>query len=224
MIERLSSTEDAIVIVGAGGHARELYGALHHADLPCVGMLDDGHPVLDVMNRIGATHLGKVRDLPKFATRRGFLIGIGSGTVRRSIDTQFDDCLTADPFVHPHASVDLDVRMQPGSVIFAQATVTTNIDIGRHTHVGRGAAIGHDTVLGDYVTVMPLAAISGSVVIAEGATVGTGAVIRQGQTIGRDATVGAGAVVVSDVPPGATFVGNPAKSIEKGSTRTFTPS
>lgn len=46
--------------------------------------------------------------------------------------------------------------------------------------------------------------------IGDGAWIGIGAIVLKGVTIGRDARVGAGAVVTSDVPPGASVVGNPA--------------
>lgn len=44
-----------------------------------------------------------------------------------------------------------------------------------------------------------------------GASIGAGAVILPGVTIGESAMIGAGAVVTKDVPPGAVWVGNPAR-------------
>jgi maltose O-acetyltransferase len=46
--------------------------------------------------------------------------------------------------------------------------------------------------------------------------IGIGAIILKGVRIGRNARVGAGAVVTRDVPPDATFVGNPARPAEPG--------
>ena len=48
------------------------------------------------------------------------------------------------------------------------------------------------------------------------AAIGTAAVILPGLTIGEAAVVGAGAVVTTDVPPGATVVGNPARIVRSG--------
>ncbi|MBV8652174.1 MAG: sugar O-acetyltransferase [Alphaproteobacteria bacterium] len=45
---------------------------------------------------------------------------------------------------------------------------------------------------------------------------GGGAIILPGVTIGDDAIIGAGSVVTSDVPPGATVAGNPARRISRG--------
>lgn len=56
-------------------------------------------------------------------------------------------------------------------------------------------------------------------IVKRGASIGAGAVILCGVTIGEWAMVGAGAVVVSDVPAGATVVGNPAKIIKMQNNR-----
>ncbi len=52
--------------------------------------------------------------------------------------------------------------------------------------------------------------------ICRGASIGAGAVILPGLTIGAGALIGAGAVVTKDVPPGETWVGNPAHRIDGG--------
>jgi acetyltransferase-like isoleucine patch superfamily enzyme len=58
------------------------------------------------------------------------------------------------------------------------------------------------------------AVIAKPVVIEDDTWVGIGAIVLKGVRIGRGARIGAGAVVTSDVPPGATFAGNPARLIE----------
>ena len=44
--------------------------------------------------------------------------------------------------------------------------------------------------------------------------IGANAVVIEGVRIGRNAVVGAGAIVISDVPPNAVVVGNPARVIK----------
>lgn len=57
--------------------------------------------------------------------------------------------------------------------------------------------------------------------IETGASIGGGATLLPGVLIGAGATVGAGAVVTTDVLPGATVVGNPARVINQTSVRDF---
>ena len=47
----------------------------------------------------------------------------------------------------------------------------------------------------------------------EGATIGAGVILLPGIEIGEGAMVGAGAVVTSNVPAGATIVGNPGRKL-----------
>ena len=49
--------------------------------------------------------------------------------------------------------------------------------------------------------------------VCRGASIGAGAVILPGLTIGEGAMIGAGAVVTRNVPPGETWVGNPARPL-----------
>ena len=105
-----------------------------------------------------------------------------------------------------------------GSVLSAFVDVTNNIQVGRCCHINTYTYIGHDCVIGDYVTFAPRVSCNGNVHIGDHAYIGTGAILKQGTkekplVIGEGAVVGMGAVVTKDVPPGVTVVGNPAKPL-----------
>jgi acetyltransferase-like isoleucine patch superfamily enzyme len=89
--------------------------------------------------------------------------------------------------------------------------LTTNVSLGRHVHVNQGVTIGHDTVVGDYATLNPAAALSGNCVIEDEVLVGAQSCVLQGLTVGHGAVVGAAACVVRDVPAGLTVKGVPAR-------------
>lgn len=52
-------------------------------------------------------------------------------------------------------------------------------------------------------------------IVEDNVSVGAGCVILPGLLIGQGAVIGAGAVVTKDVPPGETWVGNPAKCADR---------
>lgn len=200
----------AVVIVGAGGHGREVLQVLRdEGRAEFLGFLDDREPDPDLLSRIDARWLGPVAQLADLPEDVEYVVGIGSGAVRQAIDAQAGD-RGAYTLVHPWASVGPDVALSPGVVVFAFATVTTNIRLGRHVHVGRGCAVGHDSTLEDYVTLFPLSSVSGNVHLKPKVTVGTTASIRQGLRVGDGTTIGSGAAVVTDLPPGVVAVGVPA--------------
>jgi sugar O-acyltransferase (sialic acid O-acetyltransferase NeuD family) len=106
-----------------------------------------------------------------------------------------------------------DVAVGEGALFSPWTTLTSNIRIGVHFHCNLYSYVEHDCVIGDFVTFAPAVRCNGNVTIGDGAYIGANASIKQGLTIGTDAVIGMGAVVVSDVPAGATVVGNPAREL-----------
>ena len=53
--------------------------------------------------------------------------------------------------------------------------------VGRHVIVMTPASLGHDVVIGNFVTIFPSVAISGYVFIEDDVTIGVGAVIGNGR-------------------------------------------
>ena len=112
------------------------------------------------------------------------------------------------------------VSIDPGSILCAFTTLTSNIKIGKFFHANLYSYVAHDCLIGDFVTFAPGVKCNGNVVIEDYAYIGTGAIIKQGSairplTIGEGAVVGMGAVVTKSVKSGDVVFGNPAKSIKR---------
>ena len=112
------------------------------------------------------------------------------------------------------------VSIDPGSILCAFTTLTSNIKIGKFFHANLYSYVAHDCLIGDFVTFAPGVKCNGNVVIEDYAYIGTGAIIKQGSairplTIGEGAVVGMGAVVTKSVKAGDVVFGNPAKSIKR---------
>lgn len=75
--------------------------------------------------------------------------------------------------------------------------IAHNVIVGRHSLVIANAMIGGSTVIGDYAWVSPSSAL------------------RDQINIGEHAVVGLGAVVTKDVPDHETWVGSPARPLDK---------
>jgi sugar O-acyltransferase (sialic acid O-acetyltransferase NeuD family) len=209
---------EPIIIVGCGGHGREVLGIIRaiNAVSPdtwdVLGFADDApsEENLKRVARLEVDFLGSLSTLESHSER--YVIGVGNPNARESIARRITRYkIEPAVLVHPDATVGELNELGPGVVLFAGARVTTNVKLGKHVHVNQNSTIGHDTVLGDFVSINPLAAVSGECVLETGVLVGTTAAIRQQIRVGAYATIGAGACVVKDVPPHCVVKGVPAR-------------
>ena len=106
------------------------------------------------------------------------------------------------------------VEIGEGTIICAHTILTVNIKIGRNVIMNLNGTVGHDAVIGDYVTMYPDANVSGITTVGDCTELGTGMQVIQGVKIGSGSIIGAGAVVIRDIPDKCTAVGNPAKPIK----------
>lgn len=205
-----------VVLVGGGGHASDVlaaYEAVSRADgmpHPVIGYLaDDDSGGHRFANR-GIARIGVVKDY-RWCGATHHIIALGWPDARRQMSERIQGA--ADIIVHPTAFIPPAVSIGEGTVVLGLSIVSELARIGRHVYVSHGVLIGHDTVIGDFASLMPGASVSGDVIIGEGATIGANATVLEGLKIGSGAVIGAGAAVIRDVPAGATVVGNPARQL-----------
>ncbi|MEZ5653833.1 MAG: serine O-acetyltransferase [Burkholderiaceae bacterium] len=101
------------------------------------------------------------------------------------------------------------------------------VQIGRRVFIdhGMGVVIGETAVIGDDCTIYQGVTLGGTSLergkrhptLEAGVVVGAGAKVLGPFTVGKGAKIGSNSVVVKAVPPGATAVGMPARTVESQS-------
>jgi sugar O-acyltransferase (sialic acid O-acetyltransferase NeuD family) len=209
-----------VVILGAGGFARETYWAFledneEKKKWNVLGFVDD-NPKLHGTEQCNIPVLGGFDWLEQNSDKNYEVIcGVGNPRSRKAIASYATDLgLNFCILVHPNARISRWVELGAGTIITAGTILTTQIKIGPHTIVNLDTTIGHDTLIGAYCNINPGCHISGCVKIGDGVYFGTGAVIVHGKSVGDWSVIGAGAAVGIDIPSHVTAVGVPCRVVK----------
>jgi sugar O-acyltransferase (sialic acid O-acetyltransferase NeuD family) len=211
-----------VIVLAASGLAREAMAAMP-PDVTFVGVLDDD---ADMLGR----QVGGVRVLGDIDSALGypdasFVIAAGRGAARRRIRARLALLgIAEDRFARvlaPGVTVPDNSSIGAGSIVLASVVITSDVQIGRHVVIMPGAILTHDDVVDDYATLCAGVALGGHATVGEAAYVGMNASVRERATVGADAVLGMGSALVTDLPPGETWAGVPARPLQtaRGSRR-----
>lgn len=210
-----------VIIIGAGGHAREALDMLltnqrQRSDVEPVGFIDEnpanhgriinGLPVLGDFQWFEGINLDEIRVIcaigdPKVTQRLVYKA--------QQLGLQFINVISPTAYISPHS------RIGKGVIIFPYVVINTGVVIEDFVTVNVAATISHDSFVGKYSNINPGAHLAGSVNIGEGCYIGMGAKVIQGVSIGAWSVIGAGAVVIHNIPANVMAVGVPAKVIKE---------
>lgn len=196
-------------IIGNGGFGREIYQSMTKEEQnKTVFFVDDEYYQQSMDNTL---------PLSKFnETIYEVIIAIGDSKVREDIVKKLSKTTKYFTFIHPSSQIlSEDVEIGEGSVICAGCILTTNIKIGKHSHLNLLTTIGHDNKIGEYFTTAPGAKISGNCHIGNHVYFGTNSSVRQKINICDNVVIGLNAGVVKDIKESGVYVGVPVKKIKK---------
>lgn len=207
-----------LIIVGAGGFGREVYGwALSDAscgdEWEVAGFIDDNPAALDGFEYTVSV-LGSI-DAHQPAGDELFVCAIGAPSVKRALcekllarGAQFTSV------VHATSLVGANVQLGRGVVLCPYSVITCDSRVGDFAAINCHSSVGHDVTIGAWVTLSGHCDVTGQTEIGEMAFLGSGARILPLKRVGARATVGAGSVVISHVADDEKVFGNSARAFE----------
>lgn len=208
-------TSSRLILLGAGGHARETYALLVAAGIGdrFVGFAEDNAPAGKRIFGFPVFHTEEVAKTDPAET--SLCAAIGSPARRRLIEYFEAKGYQFVTLWHPSAQRGLNVEVGRGTMVAANTVLVADVVIGNHVVLNVGAIVSHDSSVGDFTTISPGACLNGRVHIGAEVFVGSGAIFIPDVSVGDRAVVGAGACVTRDVEAGTTVAGVPAKVIRR---------
>ena len=209
-----------LVLIGAGGFGREVATLVEVINsvkpaYELLGFLDDGPQYHDGMMINGYPWLGKHDWILNHKEDTVCTCTVGTprikGILQRELMEQgvtFETLIAKGSFISPHTEIG------PGCVIYGWVSISVNCKLGAGVLLNQNVTVGHDTVIGDYTSVMPTTGVSGCCTIGKEVCIGGHVFITPGRKVGDNAKIAAGSIVFSNVKAGTTVLGNPAKRMK----------
>lgn len=201
-----------IVIIGASGHGKVVADIARKNGYKEIVFLDDDESIRECG---GYAVIGKSSDAFQYMDS-DFAVAIGNAEIReRFFNKLIADDVHIVSLIHPNAVISENVEIGKGTVIMAGAVINPDTHIGDGCIINTCSSIDHDCRISDFVHVSVGAHVAGSVLIGTRTWIGAGATVSNNVEITRDCIIGAGAVAVKDVEISGTYIGVPARLVNK---------
>jgi len=205
-----------ILIVGAGGFAREVYywanDAFSKEKYRIKGFLSYNQKDLEGVN-IKADIVGN-DDNYKIEKNDRFIIAIGDIDIKkRAVSRLKKRGAKFISLIHPTALIIPTAKIGEGVVICPYCLVSDNVQLDDFVMVNAYAICGHDVKVGKYCILAPYSVVAGSGILEDEVFLGIHSTVIPGKKVGYKAKVSANSVVMRDVPLKQLVLGVPGKNI-----------
>lgn len=209
-----------LLIVGARGWGREVYGAATHTkayrngEYDVKGFLDSKTDALDGLKGNYPPIICSPEDY-QVQFNDIFFIALGDSKWRKHyaelIEQKGGSFLT---IIADEAKINSTSTIGEGSYISCWSIVSDNVYVGKHAIIHSFCTLGHDAKVSDYSTLLDSVFLGGGAEIGCMSTLNPKSMIIPHKRIGNNVSVGAASVVTRNIKDGLSVFGNPAKKME----------
>lgn len=202
-----------LCIFGAGGFAKEVYWLAKQCGKEVAAFIDiqDGGILCDGVQIRSEKYFHPINHTA--------VVAIGNPKLRKKVAEQIiaqHSNTIFETLISPSANLmSNSIVIGAGSVICANCIITCDVNLGDHAQLNLATTIGHDTKTGPFFTTAPGVHISGKVIAGDCVYFGTNASTVEDISICDNVIIGAAACVSKDIIDSGTYVGVPAKKLEK---------
>lgn len=203
-----------IVIVGAGGFAREirdlLPDCLPESEYRFKGFLGKDQGVGEDADVAKLTLADPESYQPEANDR--FVLAIGNMDARkRTVEALLSKGGQFVTLVHPTSLVSKTAQLGAGVIVYPFAVVSNETVVGDYAKLNYYASAGHNVTIGKYCLLAPYATVNGFSVLEECVYLSTHSTIAPVVTVGERSKVSANSAVMRDVPANCLVHGVPGR-------------
>lgn len=209
-----------LVIYGAGGFGREVAWLVerinnNHVEWNVLGFIDDVKTEMYGKTINGLSVLGGKEWFDTHKDEVYVTCAMGKSQSRHKIYSSLEllSHVKLATLVDPSVLMADTSSIGEGSIVCCGSRIMTNVTLGKGVVLNTGSAVGHDSVLDDYCTLLTNVMISGTVKIGENVEIGSGAFVLEFKTVGRDIIIAPLSSVLTDITASGIYAGNPARRI-----------
>lgn len=189
-----------IIIIGAGGFAREVYQWITDKYSPDAvkGFLSPNKD--DLKGFLPEKHIIGTEDSYQFTSEDRCVLAIGSPKLRKVISHKvISRGGLFMNYTHPTAIVSPRAKLGEGVVICPFSLVSPNAVIGNFSVLNFYCSVAHDAVIGNFTVMSPYSTLNGFAETGEGVFLGTRVSIAPSVKIGSWSKLSAGLALTKDV-------------------------
>lgn len=203
-----------MLVVGAGGHAKEVLDSLHKSGIPLeeISFYDDTDSCKeDIFGRFKI--IKSIEEAKIYFDRAGrqFCLGIGNPIFRQHLLSKFKMIEGEFYPIFDKSSIVSEYATFINVDIMSFAFVGPDSYIGEYALINSRVNIHHDVNIGAFTEISPMACILGGASIGKFCQIGSGVTILSKVNVGDNVVIGAGSVVTKDISDNSLAYGVPAK-------------
>jgi sugar O-acyltransferase (sialic acid O-acetyltransferase NeuD family) len=196
-----------LIIIGAGGHGKSVaWVAKTTKKWKNIYFLDD--------HTYNGQVIGILADRVKYKDH-DFFIGVGDNKLRKELYLLLKKEGYSLPSIISPSSDITSAKVGDGSIIMNRCFINVETIIQEGVIINNQVLIEHDCLISSFVHISPSVNVAGSTKIGELTWIGIGSNIIQNLDITNNVIVGAGSTVIESIQKPGTYVGAPARLVNK---------
>ena len=195
-----------LAIIGAGGHAKEVYSSYTKSDLKNKYNFSGFFIDTDIFNQLLFDY--KVQKITELNPLDHILhIAIGDIKTRKKLYFQFKELgFNFLSIIDSKSIIDPNTKLGESSFVGPNATINIDCEIGVSNIINSGVIISHETNIGNFNNISPGVIICGNVKIGNNNFIGAGTIIKEKVDINNSIILGMGSIVLNNIIPSGTYI------------------